>query len=192
MNLDKNDASIFRNAAHLISDNYGKGIGISHTDPNFGKTTSVNGICKTDNNKLCMSFDVRYGDTLDPDYLENESEHTVNQHDFEVYNKENRAGFMIDKNSKIPDVLENIFNDVTSLNLKRVLMSGGTYARRLNNAFSIGTSVVTKDREEEVLKMPDGHGGMHQADEKIDIKAFFEAVRILIHYIVECDKIINE
>lgn len=190
--LNENDRLIFKNASHLISDNYGKGIGISHDDPNFGKTTSVNGICKIEDNKLCMSFDVRYGDTLDADYLERQSEITVNSFDFDVCNKDNSAGFSIDKNSKIPDVLEGIFNEVTGLGLKRVLMSGGTYARRLNNAFSIGTSVVTKGREDEILKMPEGHGGMHQADEKIDIKAFFDAVRILIHYIIECDKIINE
>ena len=80
---------------------------------------------------------------------------------------------------------------MTGDNLKSVLMAGGTYARRLNNAFSIGTYVIKKDRTTPVLKMPQGHGGPHQCDEMIDIEGFFEAVKILIHYIIACDDMIN-
>ena len=36
-----------------------------------------------------------------------------------MYNKENSAGFSIDKDSKIPDKLEEIYFDVTEENLKR-------------------------------------------------------------------------
>ena len=189
--LCSNDRMILKSASQLISDNYGKGIGVTNNDPVFGKMTSVNGICKTDGGKLCMSFDVRYGDTLNALELEQTSEKVISENGFSVYDKDNSPGFSIDKNSEIPEILENIFNEVTGLNMKRVVMSGGTYARRLDNAFSIGTSVITANRKDSVLKMPDGHGGMHQRDEKIDIEAFFEAVRILIHYVLECDKIIN-
>lgn len=189
--LNADDKDICKKAAHLISDNYGKGIGVTNEDPVFGKMTSVNGICRTESHRLIMSFDVRYGDTLNSEFLETESEKYINSYDFDVCDKENRPGFLIDKNSNIPDVLEDIYNEISNQNLKRVVMSGGTYARRLPNAFSIGTSIVTKEREDKILKMPDGHGGMHQRDERIDIQAFFEAVRVLIHYVIECDKLIN-
>ena len=71
-------------------------------------------------------------------------------------------------------------------------MSGGTYARRLKNAFSVGTFIIKSDRETPVLKMPEGHGGAHQCDEMIDIEGFFEALRVIIHYVLACDEIINE
>ena len=48
------------------------------------------------------------------------------------------------------------------------------------------------DRETPVLKMPEGHGGAHQCDEMIDIEGFFEALRVIIHYVLACDEIINE
>ena len=87
--------------------------------------------------------------------------------------------------------LEGIFAEITGEYHKSVLMSGGTYARKLKNAFSLGTSVILPERKDKVLEMPEGHGGPHQRDERIDIEGFFTAVRILLHYVIESDKIIN-
>ena len=186
--LCKNDREILKNAAYIIHDYYGAGIGITHTDDDFGKMTCVNGIVDTLENKLHLSFDVRYGNTLEPQLLEMTSENKLNEKGFDVFFKENRPGFSIDKNSKIPELLESIFSELTGEHLKSVRMSGGTYARKLKNAFSIGTFWIDKERKDDVLKMPDGHGGAHQCDEMIDIEGFFKAVRILIHYCLACDE----
>lgn len=190
--LSHNDKNILLGASSALSSSYGAGLGVEHTDVNFGRLTTVNGMVKTENGKLRLSFDCRYGDTMAPDFLEAESEKALNKNGFTVIYKENSPGFSIDKNSKIPDALEEVFFDVTGEKLKRVLMSGGTYARKLNNAFSIGTSYIRKDRQAPAFALPSGHGGPHQCDEAIDIEGFFEAVRILIHYVFACDKIINE
>ncbi len=190
--LCESDRMILNNATDILSDSYGKGIGVVHEDINFGKLTSVNGIVKLVDGKLNLSFDCRYGDTLCADYLETESEKVLCEKGFIVTYKNNSAGFSIDKDSKIPGVLEDIYAEVSGERLDRVLMSGGTYARKINNAFSIGTFVIKKDRATPVLSMPDGHGGPHQCDEKIDLEGFFEAVRILTHYVIALDKIINE
>lgn len=186
------DKEILSNAAQILSDSYGGGIGVVHDDVNFGKLTSVNGIVKMNEGKLNLSFDCRYGDTLDAEYLESESEKVLKKKGFNVTYKNNSAGFSIDKNSKIPDVLVDIYAELSGERLGRVLMSGGTYARKIKNAFSVGTFVIKKDRTTPVLTMPDGHGGPHQCDEKIDIEGFFEAVRIITHYVIALDKIINE
>lgn len=190
--LSGSDADILSNAAEILSDSYGKGIGVTHDDVNFGRLTSVNGIVKVKDGKLCLSFDCRYGDTLDADYLESESERVLKSKGFVVTYKNNSAGFSIDKDSKIPEVLEDIYAEISGERLDRVLMSGGTYARKIKNAFSIGTFVIKKDRVAPILTMPEGHGGPHQCDEKIDLEGFFEAVRILTHYVLALDKIINE
>ena len=186
--LNSNDREILRNAAELIADYYGKGIGVTNNDPTFGKMTCVNGVIITDDNKLCVSFDVRYGSSLDPQYLERTSESTVNALGFEIIYKDNRAGFEIPKENKTPQIFEDIFCEVTGEKKQRVLMSGGTYARRLDNAFSIGTFYISPERKDTVLQMPDGHGGAHQCDEMIDIDGFFEGTRILLHYILACDE----
>lgn len=188
--LCASDREILSGIKDIISSYYGHGIGVVHEDENFGKMTSVNGLCKTVDSRPCVSFDVRYGSTLDADYLEKTTEKVLNEKGFDVTHKNNSPGFAIDKNSIFPEIFENIYEDITGERKARVLMSGGTYARRLKNAFSIGTYAYSKDRATPVFQMPDGHGGAHQCDEMIDIEGFFTAVRILIHCVLHCDEIL--
>ncbi|MBE6776306.1 MAG: M20 family metallopeptidase [Ruminococcaceae bacterium] len=190
-NLCENDRVILSGAVEALSCYYGGGLDILHEDPNFGKTTCTNGMVKIEDERLMLSFDVRYGDTMDGALLESKSEKALDRLGFEVVYRDNSPGFSIDKDSPIPAVLESIYAEIAQENKKSVLMSGGTYARKLKNAFSLGTSVILPDRKDKLLEMPDGHGGPHQRDERIDIEGFFAAVRILLHYVIECDKIIN-
>ena len=186
--LSENDRIILSSAAKAISDYYGSGIGVTNDDPTFGKMTCVNGMVKTVDGCLCVSFDIRYGSSLDGIYLEKASEKAVNELSFTIIEADNRAGFEIDKDSVMPQIFEDIFCEITGERKSRVLMSGGTYARKLKNAFSIGTFYISPERKNKVLSMPDGHGGAHQCDEMIDIEGFFEGTRILLHYILACDK----
>ena len=190
-NLSSDDKTLMTILSDILSSSYGESLNVYYEDVNFGKTTTVNGMIKTEDAHLCLSFDCRYGDGYSAEMIESNSEAVLNSKGFEITYKDNRAGFSIDKSSKFPVAFEKIYAELTGDNLKSVLMAGGTYARRLNNAFSIGTYVIKKDRTAPVLKMPQGHGGPHQCDEMIDIEGFFEAVRILIHYILACDDMIN-
>ncbi len=189
--FNEKDKAILLSACALLGNYYGAGLDCEHTDINFGKLTCVNGMVKTENGKLSLSFDIRYGDTLNPQELVDKSTAAAEKQGFKVTYASNSPGFSIDKDSKIPAALEEVFYEVTGDKLKRVLMSGGTYARKLKNAFSIGTYYITKDRENDILPMPEGHGGPHQCDERIDIEGFFMALRVLIHYIISCDEILN-
>ena len=190
-NLSANDRTIMAKVRDILSSSYGKSLNVYHEDPYFGKTTTVNGMVETRGRKIALSFDCRYGDSYSSESLEISCDETLDSKGFEVTYKDNREGFSIDKNSAIPVKFEEIYSEMTGENLKSVLMSGGTYARRLKNAFSIGTYIIRKDRTTPVFKMPDGHGGPHQCDEMIDIEGFFEAVRVLLQYILACDEIIN-
>lgn len=190
--VSQNDKEILEGAKALLSCYYGRGFGIDHCDPVFGKTTCVNGLCRTIDGKLRLSFDIRYGDTVDGAVLESLCDKSLDANGFKSTEKDNRPGFYIDKSSKYPPVFEDIYAELIGERLERVTMAGGTYARRLNNAFSIGTSIIRKDRETPVFKMPEGHGGAHQCDECIDIEGFFEAVKVLLNYILACDEILGE
>ena len=191
-NLCESDKAIMFSVRDILSSSFGKSLNVAHDDINFGMTTTVNGMVKTENGNIYLSFDCRYGNTYSSADIERNSEDTLNNKGFDVTFKENREGFSIDKNSKIPKTLENIYAECTGTRLGSVLMSGGTYARRLKNAFSVGTFIIRKDRETPVLQMPDGHGGAHQCDEMIDIEGFFEALRVMIYYVLACDELINE
>ena len=65
-------------------------------------------------------------------------------------------------------------------------MGGGTYARYLKNAFSVGTQAgyIKNDTPE----LPAGHGGAHQSDEILRINQFLEAIKVVALMIHECDK----
>lgn len=192
VNLCENDRAIMLKVKDVLSSSYGESLNVAHEDINFGKTTTVNGMVKVEDSNIFLSFDCRYGDTYSAEDIENNSVATLDAKGFDITYKDNRAGFSIDKNSKIPLKLEEIYAECTGMKLKSVLMSGGTYARRIKNAFSVGTYIIKENRETPVLKMPDGHGGAHQCDEMIDIEGFFEAVRVIAHYVLACDELINE
>jgi acetylornithine deacetylase/succinyl-diaminopimelate desuccinylase-like protein len=55
-------------------------------------------------------------------------------------------------------------------------MGGGTYARRLYNAFSVGT---TASYVADPYSAPTGHGGAHQPDEHLPIAPFLEAAALV-------------
>ena len=185
--ISVNDKKTLNNAKAMLGDYYGEGLGLKHNDPLFGKTTCVNGICNTVNGKLRLSFDIRYGDTVNPVELEETADSYLEDYSFIPVEKDNRPGFSIDKDSPYPAIFEDIYAEMTGERLNRVTMAGGTYARKLKNAFSVGTYIIKKERETPVFKMPDGHGGAHQCDECIDIEGFFEAVKVLLNYILACD-----
>ncbi len=188
--LCENDREIFASIKSVLSSYYGAGIGVEHEDEKFGKLTSVNGMVKLVDSRPCISFDVRYGSTLSPEHLVIESRNTLKNAGFTVTVGDNSPGFAIEDESKFPSVFEEIYAEIIGERLDSVRMAGGTYARRLKNAFSVGTYAYEKDRKTPVLKMPDGHGGAHQCDEMIDIEGFFTALRILIHYIFACDSLL--
>ena len=189
--LSVNDREIFASLRKILSSFYGEGIGCVHEDEKFGKLTSVNGIVKLKEGRPCISFDVRYGSTLSADELEKKTENTLLSAGFTVEKVENKAGFAIDDDSKMPGIFEDIYEEITGERLERVIMAGGTYARRLKNAFSVGTYAFRKGEKAKSFVMPDGHGGAHQCDEMIDVDAFFTALKIIINYILACDREIS-
>ncbi len=190
--LSENDRVIFKAIKNILSSFYGGGIGCEHTDEKFGRLTSVNGIIKLENARPCISFDVRYGSTLAAVELESKTEKALSEEGFTVERVENKAGFAIDDDSKMPGIFEDIYEEITGERLERVIMAGGTYARRLNNAFSVGTYAFRKGEREKSFVMPEGHGGAHQCDEMIDIDAFFTALKIIVNYILACDREISD
>lgn len=186
--LTENDREIFASIKNILSSFYGGGIGCEHTDEKFGRLTSVNGIVKLTDGRPCISFDVRYGSTLSACELEEKTEKALSSAGFTVTKVENKAGFAIDDDSKMPEIFEDIYEEITGERLERVIMAGGTYARRLKNAFSVGTYAFRKGEKEKSFIMPDGHGGAHQCDEMINIGAFFTALKIIVNYILACDR----
>lgn len=182
------DREIMNQVKTALSCPFGTSMGLDHDDIRFGKLTFVNGMVSMSDGHISLSFDTRYGSTLEPEVLEKRVNDSFGQLGWSVSPVDNKKGFSIPDNSPIPAILEEIYNTVTGLEEKSFRLGGGTYARLLENAFSVGTCTTRKNRKRPFMTMPPGHGGAHQCDEMIDIEGFFDAVRIITHYIINIDK----
>lgn len=186
--LNAADRKIMKDINHILGCHYGTVMGLDHDDIRFGKLTFVNGMVKMCEGKVCLSFDTRYGSTLEPEELEKKAEKAFADMGWEISVDSNMKGFSIADDSPIPDRLVEIYNTVTGYETSAIRLGGGTYARKIENAFSVGTKTSRTDRKTPFMEMPAGHGGVHQSDEMIDLEAFFDAVRIITHYIINIDE----
>ncbi len=189
--LSDGDRQLMKEAAQILSCPFGTSMGLDFCDDLFGRLTFVNGIVKTECGKLTLSFDMRYSSALDTEELIERTKNAFKKLNWSIRIEDNKPGFSIDADSKIPEIFERIYKDVTGIEKKSFKLGGGTYARNIKNAFSVGTFTELKDRKAPILQMPAGHGGAHQCDEMIDIESFFAAVRVIIHYIIAMDEEIN-
>ncbi len=190
--LSDTDRKIMAQAKHILGCPFGTTMELDHSDELFGKLTFVNGMVCLKDGSLGLSFDMRYSSALDHTELEKSAIDAFADLGWSVEFDSNLKGFSIDADSKIPGIFEDIYREVTGFEKKSIKLGGGTYARKIKNAFSVGTFTETADRPEPQLKMPAGHGGAHQRDEMIDLESFFAAVRVIAHYVIAMDEEINK
>lgn len=180
--LNAADRSIYEQAAHLLADTRGESLGIAFSD-DLGALTAANGIVYTQNGHLSLSFDVRFGMTKTCDeILEALSAQTQAQWTLSVEKKS--AGFLLDPAGDTGKKLLEVYRALSGdPNAAPFTMGGGTYARHLKNAYSVGTRAEYKRKLPD--GMPEGHGGAHQADEHVCIEALLESVKLLTCMLVE-------
>lgn len=181
--LCENDRAVFGRISALLADCNGASLGVPLTDPAFGALTAANGVVRTESGKLSLSFDVRFGNSSTcQDVLAAIKQHTSGA--WEVQNVRATDGFLLDVNGETPMKILDVYRTVSGqTDAAPFLMGGGTYARHLKNAYSVGTVAWYKCKNP---VLPKGHGGAHQSDEFLCIDAFLEAIKILTATIVEC------
>ena len=181
--LCENDRTIFGRVSALLADCNGASLGVPLTDPVFGALTAANGIVRTESGKPSLSFDVRFGSAATcEEVLAKLKQHTSD--DWKAENIRATDGFLLDVNGEAPKRILEVYRTVSGQrDAVPFLMGGGTYARHLKNAYSVGTAAWYKCKSP---VLPKGHGGAHQSDEFLCIDAFLEAIKILTATIVEC------
>ena len=188
-NLPTEDKEILKKASLFIGDGYGGGFNIENDDINFGKLICCNGIVKCNDGKLTLSFDIRAGIDFSAKEIEKNIISTCEKADFTANISRNNQGYIkseTDFGKAINDVYHYIVKPETPT--APILTAGGTYSRELKNSYSIGTVDNTKANK---IDLPEGHGSVHQPDEKLNIKGFLESLKILICILLEADKLLN-
>ncbi len=167
-----------------LNTNYdGKALGIDCTDELSGPLVLACVSAKLENRRLKVSFLSRYPiskNNVDFEGItaaackENGCELTVTRH--------SRANYF-DPAHPAVEKLTAVYNDFMGLDTKPFVMSGGTYARKLPNAFAFGTGMPLP-KAPEGLFLP-GHGDYHQPDESISILRMQNALNIYILSLLE-------
>ena len=185
--LTQSDRDIFAKAADLTVDCYGGGFGISFNDPDFGRLTCINGIASCVDGILSLTFDCRYGTSLDSEALESAIVERLKSIGWNFRLHDGSSGYLVSKDSPIVRSLLSVYRECTGeYNAESCLSGGGTYARRLKNAFSMGDFGFNTP-----FDVPKGHGGVHQPDEMIQLDGLLDATAILIEMILACDSYLN-
>lgn len=191
-NLPEQDRTILRGVETLLSSHWGEGMGIYHKDSHFGRLTAVCGMVAMEDGHLKVSLDSRYGTEFDPADLERRLEACWGEAGWDIVHMNNRPGYLVDEGSPVPALFSEIYRTMSGKDVPFYYMGGGTYARYLKNAYTVGNRTRHADWGEPAMEMPAGRGGAHQRDEAIGIEDFFLAVRILAQYVLECDRLLNE
>ena len=185
--IGENDREVLKTAEYLLDGYYGEHFNISHTDSVFGKLTCTNGMVDITDGMLRYSYDIRCGTENDIDKMLENIKGTLEKFDCKFILHECEKGFLLPRGeSRFLPVIEGVYREVSGISdAEGFVMSGGTYCRRLKNAFSIGTCAPYKNSKPE---MPAGHGGAHQSDESITVDGLLEAIKLLTLMVVELDK----
>lgn len=181
------DIEILKAAEVLTADPFSVSVGLSTEDPEFLKTTCANGVVTTENGRLNISFDTRYGTQIDIESFIAGYNACLDKMGADCDVTERDEGYVIPEDAPIIKAMTKAWLDITGDSSPAKLSYGGTYARHLNNAVSIGTFISTTPRPQ----LPAGHGGVHQPDEIIDIEGLLKSIEVTAHMILKADETLH-
>lgn len=180
----EDDRKIMKCIAYMLSSYYGEPFEIQHIDPDFGNLTCANGIVGLRNGHPIVSFDVRYGASVDHDKLEENIAKNLDKLGFDLELVNDRPGFVIDRDDKWLNAVVDAYRECSlDTSAEPVLNGGGTYARYLKNGISVGDSVKRRPP----FELPAGHGGAHQPDEVVSIDGILDSASILAYTILKLE-----
>ncbi len=171
--------------ADLVEDYYGNAIeGFPAQKEVSGKNTIAGGIVEIRDGHLCFGFDVRFVNEKSNDLIDS-IRNKLSEGGFEMEILDNSPGFLISEENPHLNRLLQVYSDCTGQNdPQSKFNAGGTYSRYLKNSFSVG-SCLGNPRS---FELPNGHGGVHQPDEYLNIDAHLEAIAILAEMILALDE----
>ena len=90
-----------------------------------------------------------------------------------------------DPNRPQVQILTRVSNEVLGREDTPFIMSGGTYASKLPDAFAFGTGMPLPPRPVEIFRP--GHGDYHQPDESISLERMRKGLEIYIKGLLQID-----
>ena len=183
--LAPDDRIVMRSASLFLSDPYGAPLGIAGNDGPFGNRTAVIGMARVRDGRLYLSQDIRYGAALAWSDLEPAVLDNLEAEEWEMIPVSKQDGFDLGDDSPLSAALLDVYKRVTGRGDAKPYRSfGGTYARCLPMAYSIGT-VLGGTRPDFI---PEGHGGAHAPDEFISEDGYLAALPVMAEFLITVDE----
>ena len=158
-------------------------LGIQGDDGRFATNSIIGGMLRLrDDGRLVLNVNSRYNTSIKPEEVEDRIVEKAAEYGFTVENVENSGPIYMDPDTPAVKMMNDIFNEVTGLNEKPYVMSGGTYSRKMHNAVAFGP-----DMPGEVL--PDWAGSAHMKNEVISIDTLMKAVEIYAKTLIRLQEV---
>jgi succinyl-diaminopimelate desuccinylase len=166
------DQAVMDVAATVLADYEGAFCGIKEGDNAEMRLTFANGIVRTNDGRLELTFDMRFVADKGIEVHAEKLNAWFAAHGWEFIVKEGEPGYRIPESDPKLSIVLDEYNRMTGENAKLFYMSGGTYGRMLEGrAMPSGLSLYGS-----WATLPAGHGGGHQPDEYIPCDGFLNAI----------------
>lgn len=184
-NLCENDKNIIKFISRLLKDYDGNFIGIAANDETFGMLTCTNGIIKMQDGRIKLTFDIRYGISVDYEEMKQKIIEFFAENGWNVEIILEKKPFLISEDNHYLKKCLKAYSEITGKeNPPTYINSGATHAGELPCAVEVGSDLYGGAPKD----MPKGHGNAHQPDECINIDGFLKAIEIVMNMLIECDK----
>ena len=188
--LTGSDLDIVDSVHKATAGNYGEEFGISYEDELSGKLTCAGTVLKTDNGNVSLIFNIRYPITAKADIIMERLKNYWEVRSFEWELIRNSAPNYFNPTHPAVGKLTETFNALTGQNTVPYTMGGGTYARKLPNAFGFGIgNMPERKAEEEIFRLRPGQGAAHGPDEALDCNKLIDAMKIYVMGILSLNDI---
>lgn len=180
-NVDETVKALFGSLAYLSEEYYGENLSIAYEDEVSGKTTCAATVLKYEKGCLSLHFNIRYAITDKSEKILAQMFRAAQEHGGSWELERDSAPNYFPKEHPAVNILTGIYNEITGEQKESFVMGGGTYARKLPNAFAYGIGGMTESAEDRSIKerlFKPGHGGAHEPDEALNVRLLLEAMKI--------------
>ncbi|HJC25166.1 MAG TPA: Sapep family Mn(2+)-dependent dipeptidase [Candidatus Eisenbergiella merdavium] len=178
--LSGRDAELVEAVRRGTRGNYGEEFGISFEDELSGRLTCVGTVLRLYEGRAELTFNIRYSITADGKAICDRLSDYWNDRNFQWETERDSRPNYFDPSHPAVGRLTEVYNELTGKALKPYTMGGGTYARKLPNAFGFGIGNMPGKRKPEEELLRPGHGNAHGPDETLDCERLAEAMKIYV------------
>lgn len=184
--LPEQDLNILHFLNKVNDDVYGTTLHILSEDEISGRLTCVGSTLCLRDRHADLGINIRYPVKERDERLTDSIATACAQHGFVMDLERVSAPNHFPLNHPAVQKLTELYNQETGQDSKPYAMAGGTYARKLPNAFAYGPGFPGGELPKELFSP--GHGGAHGPDEALDLDRLLRALKIYIKAILLLDE----